>query len=77
MIKINKAFSSDFKETYVQYALNVVLWPNISKLVETIPHIHRKLAKQIFNKRFLEVLLRSEPASFEDIIQRLYTLFPI
>ncbi|MBV4493759.1 hypothetical protein HU715_000195 [Pseudomonas sp. SWRI12] len=76
MIKINKAFSSDFKETYVQYALNVVLWPNISKLVETIPHIHRKLAKQIFNKRFLEVLLRSEPASFEDIIQRLYTLFP-
>ncbi|WP_217190045.1 hypothetical protein [Pseudomonas shirazica] len=76
MIKINKTFSSPFKEKYIQYALDVVLWPNISRLIDTVPDTHRILAKKTFNKRYLESLLRSQPSSFESIIQRLYTLFP-
>lgn len=76
MIKINKNFSSAFKETYIEYALDVILWPNILSLLKTIPHIHRKLATQTFNKRFLENLLQSQPAPFEITIERIYTLFP-
>ena len=76
MIKINKAFPSAFITEYVDYAMEAVLWPKISQLLVTIPYIHRKLATRVFTKTFLDGLVRSQPATFESTINRLYTLFP-
>lgn len=77
MIKINKVYADAFIQTYVEYALEDVLYPKIVNLLNKVPLDEQAKARGVFTKDYLKGLLIAPPALFEAKIEELFALFPM
>lgn len=77
MIKINKLHSDDLCERYLTFTLDTVIQPKLSVMIDAAPPELRANIRSFFNRNYLRSIILSPPEDIENIINTIYSRFPV